>query len=129
MACVLTADAGALVAAEGGVSRVGVVAVRPHPPGLDPAAQAVRRVPVARPDACAEPVEGVVGDAQCLGVVVEGDAALRHAVLESGDADAPFDLSSALPEDAYVAECALDRLSHSDSRRGIVAARLDAVDD
>ena len=68
---VLPADAGALVAAERRVRRVGVVAVRPDPAGLDVAPGAVRRVGVARPDAGAETVQGVVGDRDGVVVVVE----------------------------------------------------------
>src|SRR5215470_9012830 len=59
---VLAADAGLLVAAEGRVRRVKVIAVRPHPAGLDGAAEAVGGVHVPGPDASAQPVQGVVGD-------------------------------------------------------------------
>src|SRR6478735_2599356 len=58
---VLAADARALVAAERRRGGVGVVAVRPHPPGLDVAARAVGDRRLAGPHAGAQPVEGVVG--------------------------------------------------------------------
>ena len=68
---VLPSDARDLVAAEGCVGRVEVVAVRPHPARLDRASHAVRLGDVARPDAGTEPVHRVVRDAQRLGLVLE----------------------------------------------------------
>ena len=68
---VLAPDAGLLVAAERGVRRVLVVAVRPDPAGLDLATGPVGLRTVARPDAGAEPVEGVVGDLERVVLVVE----------------------------------------------------------
>ena len=68
---VLAADARALVAAEGGVGRVEVVAVGPDAAGLDAAPHPVGGVAVAGPDAGAEPVERVVGDVERLGLVLE----------------------------------------------------------
>jgi len=56
------------------------------------------------------------------------DVAIRRAVLEADDAEALFRLSSSMPEDAYVAERALAHLATADPRRGILAARLDALD-
>src|SRR5690242_9898859 len=50
----LAADAGLLVAAEGGVRRIGVIAVGPDASGLDGAAEAVAAVRVAAPDAGAQ---------------------------------------------------------------------------
>src|SRR6476646_4682698 len=61
---VLPADAGLLVAPERGVRRVLVIAVGPHPAGLDAAAGRVGQAAVAGPDARTEPVQGVVGDLQ-----------------------------------------------------------------
>ncbi len=52
---VLAPDAGLLVAAEGRVRRVGVVAVGPHAAGLDGAAEAVAAVDVAAPTAAPRP--------------------------------------------------------------------------
>src|SRR5664279_5449221 len=69
---VLPADAGDLVTTERRTRRVGVVAVRPDPAGLDLAAHLVGPVPVAGPDPGAQAVEGVVGDRQRLLVVLEG---------------------------------------------------------
>src|SRR5690606_31102881 len=60
------ADAGFLVAAEGRVSRIEVVAVGPHAPGLDAAAHAVGAVHVAGPESGTEAELGVVGDRQRL---------------------------------------------------------------
>ena len=59
---VLPADAGGLVAAEGRARGVGVVAVRPHPAGLDRPPRAVGRVGVPGPHAGTEAVQRVVGD-------------------------------------------------------------------
>src|SRR5690242_17480533 len=68
---VLAADAGDLVTAERRARRVLVVAVRPHPAGLDAAAHPVRAAAVPGPDARAQPVQGVVRDRQRLGLVLE----------------------------------------------------------
>ncbi|CAM2147310.1 hypothetical protein PT2222_10131 [Paraburkholderia tropica] len=61
---VLAADARLLVAAERRVRRIRVIAVRPHAPGLDLAAEAICARAVTRPHARAEAVERVVGDLQ-----------------------------------------------------------------
>src|SRR6476661_7414144 len=65
---VLPADAGLLVAAERRVGGIGVVAVGPHPAGLDITPGPVGGVAVARPDPSPEAIGGVVGDRD--GVVV-----------------------------------------------------------
>src|SRR5580693_3683695 len=65
-AVVFPPDAGLLVAAEGRMGRIGVVAVGPHPARLDGAAEAVAAVDVAAPDPGAQAVEGVVGDRERL---------------------------------------------------------------
>src|SRR6478736_3493973 len=59
---VLAADAGLLVAAERRVGGVGVVAVGPHPAGLDVTPGPVGGVAIARPDPSPEAIQGVVGD-------------------------------------------------------------------
>src|SRR5215470_16936380 len=59
---ILAADAGLLVAAEGGVRRVQVIAVRPHPAGLDRPAQAIGGVHVPGPYAGPQAVQRVIGD-------------------------------------------------------------------
>src|SRR6478609_820957 len=59
---VLPADAGLLVAAERRVGGIGVVAVGPHPAGLDIAPGPVGGVAVAGPDPSPQAIEGVVGD-------------------------------------------------------------------
>lgn len=56
------ADAGHLVAAKCRMGRINVIAVRPHAAGLDAAAEAVRGVDVARPDAGAKAVQRLIGD-------------------------------------------------------------------
>src|SRR5665648_989679 len=68
---VLAADARHLVPAERRSGRVVVVAVGPHPTGLDPAAHPVGAVAVARPHAGAEAVLRVVGDPQRVRLVGE----------------------------------------------------------
>src|SRR5579872_5627771 len=68
---VLAADAGLLVAAERGVRRVGVIAIGPDASGLDRAAEAIGTVDVARPHTGAEAVERVIGNRQCLILVLE----------------------------------------------------------
>jgi ParB family chromosome partitioning protein len=72
MPVVLPADAGDLVTTERCACRVLVVAVRPDATGLDLAAHLVCPCAVARPDAGAQAVEGVVGDRQRVLVVFEG---------------------------------------------------------
>src|SRR5690606_10455563 len=65
--------------------RVDVVAVRPHPAGLDVPAGPVRGVAVAAPDTCAQPVQRVVGDADRVVVVGEaggGDDRAEDLLLE-----------------------------------------------
>src|SRR6476620_3278651 len=59
---VLAADAGLLVAAERRVGGVGVIAVGPHPAGLDVTPGPVGGVAVARPHPSPEALQGVVGD-------------------------------------------------------------------
>ena len=73
---VLPADAGLLVAAERRVRGIDVVAVDPHPAGLDVAAGPVGGVAVAAPHPGAQAVEGVVGDRDR--VVVIGERRHRH---------------------------------------------------
>src|SRR5262245_46155432 len=68
---VLPADARALVAAERRVRRVGVVAVGPHPAGLDGPAGPVGGGAVPGPDAGAEAVQRVVGDLDRVGEIGE----------------------------------------------------------
>ena len=55
------------------------------------------------------------------------DVAVREAVLGDGAAGHLFSLSTAVPDDAYLAECVLSAMADTDPRRGIVAARLDAL--
>ena len=86
---VFAADARLLVATEGGVRGIGVVAVGPHAAGLDRAAHAVQARGIAAPHAGAQSVQGVVGDRQRVGLVLEGghrhhraeDFFLKHAHL------------------------------------------------
>src|SRR5581483_4648200 len=65
-AVVLASHARGLVAAEGGMRRVVVVAVRPHTAGLDRTTHPERATAVKGPDAGAEPVQGVVRDRERL---------------------------------------------------------------
>jgi len=58
----LTAKAGFLVAAEGRANRINVVAVGPAAARLDAAANTIQIVCVARPDARAEAVDGVIAN-------------------------------------------------------------------
>ncbi len=69
---VLAADAGLLVAAEGRMRGVGVVAVGPHAACLDAAAHAEGARAVAAPHAGAQAVERVVGDLQRFLLGLEG---------------------------------------------------------
>jgi hypothetical protein len=55
------------------------------------------------------------------------DVAVREAVLGDGGGGHLFSLSAAVPDDAYLAERALSAMADTDPRRGIVAARLDAL--
>ena len=64
-------DSGLLVATERGVRRVEVIAVGPHPTGLDATAHPVGDVHIAAPHARAQPVQRVVGDGQGVGRVLE----------------------------------------------------------
>src|ERR1700735_4809713 len=59
---VLPTDPRLLVAAKRRMRRIRVIAVHPYAPRLDPAAHAIRRVMVPRPDARAQSVQRVVGD-------------------------------------------------------------------
>ena len=68
---VFTADPGLLVTAEGGVRRVGVIAVGPDAAGLDCPAEAVGAVAVAGPDAGTEAIERIVGNAERIVLVLE----------------------------------------------------------
>src|SRR5689334_14837327 len=68
----LPPDAGLLVAAEGRVGRIGVVAIGPDAPGLYCAAEAVGAVDIAGPNASAQSIGRVVGDGQRLRIVLEG---------------------------------------------------------
>src|SRR6478735_6314686 len=68
---VLAADSRLLVAAEGRVRRVLVVAVGPHATGLDATTHPVGTRAVAGPHAGAEAVERVVGARERGGLVVE----------------------------------------------------------
>src|ERR1700691_2397750 len=61
-----SADSGLLVAAEGGMRRIRMVAIGPDPAGLDTAAETICGVQIAGPDACAQSVQRVVGDFQRL---------------------------------------------------------------
>src|ERR1700691_250579 len=60
----LAPDARRLIAAEGCMGGIGVVAVRPHAPGLDGAPETIGAVAVVRPHACAKTVERIVGDSE-----------------------------------------------------------------
>src|ERR1700683_1434465 len=127
----LAADARLLIAAKRRVGRIGMVAVGPHPTRLDGAAEAVAAVGVAAPDSGAEAVEGVVGDRQGFGLVLEGshrhhrpeDLLLKHAhlvvalehgrpnvvaagevVLKLGLSAADQDLGALLTTDVEIAE-------------------------
>ena len=106
---VLPADARTLVAAKRRVRRVGVVAVGPHPTGLDVPTRAVSGVHVAAPHAGAEAVKRVVGDVH--GVVKVAERRHRHHWAE--------DL---LLEDPHRV------LAFEDRRRHVVAARKIAVE-
>ncbi|EJZ06057.1 hypothetical protein MFORT_28624 [Mycolicibacterium fortuitum subsp. fortuitum DSM 46621 = ATCC 6841 = JCM 6387] len=82
---VLAADTGLLVTAERRVRGVGVVAVGPHPAGLDVPAGPVGGVAVAAPHPGAEAVEGVVCDRDGVVVVLErghGDDGTEDLLLE-----------------------------------------------
>src|SRR5579872_3715755 len=66
-----TANAGLFVSAECGVGGVGVIAVDPNTACLNAAAQVVAAVGIPTPQACAEPIECVVGDFERIGFVLE----------------------------------------------------------
>src|SRR5882757_9162453 len=68
---VLSSDAGLLVAAEGRMGGIGVVAIGPDPAGLDCTAEPVGAIAVAGPYSGAEPIERVVGDRERILVVLE----------------------------------------------------------
>src|SRR5947207_4836976 len=66
------ADPRLLVAAERRMCGIGVIAVGPDAARLDGAAEAVKPVGIAAPDTRAQAVQRVVGDRQCLVIVLEG---------------------------------------------------------
>ena len=68
---VFPADTGLLVAAEGRMGRIGVVAIRPDPSGLDATAEAVAGTGIAAPHTGAEAVERVIGNRQGFFLVLE----------------------------------------------------------
>ena len=90
------ADARLLVAAKGGMGRIGVIAVHPHPAGLNAPGHAIGAVHIPGPDARPQAKLGVVGNGQRVGLVLEGgnshrrtkDLFLKHphviAALENG---------------------------------------------
>src|ERR1022692_3115865 len=65
------ADAGLLVSSKGSVCRISVVAVDPHASGLNAASQTMAAIDVSSPETGAEAVEGVVGDFERVGFVLE----------------------------------------------------------
>src|SRR5687768_2126114 len=65
-------DARLLVATEGGMSRIGMVAVRPDATRLDGATEPIGAIAVAGPHAGAEAIEGVVRNRQGVVLVLEG---------------------------------------------------------
>src|SRR6185437_1679774 len=83
----LPSDTGLLVAAEGRMCRIGVIAVRPHTSRLNGPAHSVAGVDITRPDTGAKAIERVVGNPQSLGLILEGrhgddrpeDLLLKHA--------------------------------------------------
>src|SRR4051812_13018576 len=119
---VLAPDARLLVAAERRMRRIGVIAVRPDPAGLDAAAHAEGGVHVARPHARAQPVERVVGDRQRLFLVLERrhrnhraeDLLLEDAhlvvALEDGRLDVEAAFEVVLEQVAFAADQALGAL-------------------
>src|SRR5450631_2741283 len=68
---VLAANPRLLVAAEGRVRRIEMVAIGPHSPSLDGPAKAVGAGAIASPDSGAKPIERVVGDGERLFIVLE----------------------------------------------------------
>ncbi len=68
----LAADPRLLVTAKGCVCRVGVVAVDPDPASLNATPHAPGQIAVAGPQACPQPVLGVVGNGQRIRLVLEG---------------------------------------------------------
>src|SRR4051812_39215600 len=69
---VFSSDSGLLVATECSMCRIEVITVGPDASGLDGAAELIRTVQVASPDAGTETVERVVGDGESFIVVLEG---------------------------------------------------------
>jgi hypothetical protein len=69
---VLTPNARFLVAAEGRMRRIEVVAIGPYSSRLDAAAHAIGTIDVAGPHARAETVKRFVGDLKRVGLVLEG---------------------------------------------------------
>src|ERR1019366_10552069 len=69
---VLAPDAGLLIAAEGRVGGIGVIAIGPDAARLYRAAEAIAAVHVAAPHASAKAIERVVGDGEGVVVVLEG---------------------------------------------------------
>src|ERR1700683_1875733 len=61
-----SADSGLLVAAEGGMRRIRMVAIGPDPAGLDAAAQTIGGVQIPGADGGPSPVQRVIGDFQRL---------------------------------------------------------------
>jgi ParB family chromosome partitioning protein len=100
----LAADAGVLVAAERRVRRIEVVAVGPHPAGLDAAAHAVGLRAVAAPHRGAHAVQRVVGDRERVVGVLERrdrhhraeDLLLEHAHLVVAGQDGRLDVEPVL---------------------------------
>src|SRR5712691_7449047 len=65
-------DTRLLVAAEGGMRRIGMIAIGPDAARLDGAAEAIEPARIAAPDTGTEAVERVVGDRERLVVIPEG---------------------------------------------------------
>src|SRR6478736_3918002 len=106
---VLPPDAGDLVSAERGACGVLVIAVGPHPTRLDGAAHLVGAGAIARPDAGTEAVEGVVGDREGFGVVLErGDGEDRSENLLLEDAHLVVALQYRRLEEVAACELAIE---------------------
>jgi len=98
----LTTDTRLLVATEGRVGRVGVIAVGPDATGLDGATHAVGDVAVAAPDAGTEAIERVVADSNRFFFGLEGghgqhraeDLLLEDAHLVVALEDGRFDVEA-----------------------------------
>src|SRR5271169_1635149 len=67
----LAPNARGLVAAEGGVSGIGVEAIRPYASGLDGAPEAIGPVAISGPYARAKTVERVIGDGERIFLALE----------------------------------------------------------